>query len=244
MAEAVASESADRGRAFADARPVPRHSVLVRVTHWITACAVIALVVSGFAILLAHPRLYWGETGAVGASSLIDLPLPLVLTGQSGWGRSLHFLSAWASVLTGLLYVIAGVTTRHFRADVLPRAEGLRWSSIRGSATEHLRFTLATDEHIASYNILQRLAYSIVLFILFPVMIWTGLAMSPAITSVYPFLVDVAGGQQSARTIHFIAAACVVLFGIVHVAMVCVSGFAPRMRAMTIGGASRRTARP
>ena len=68
---------------------------MVRITHWINAASVAALLVSGVAILLAHPRLYWGETGAFGAPSLIDLPLPLVLTGQSGWGRSLHFLSAW-----------------------------------------------------------------------------------------------------------------------------------------------------
>ena len=73
----------------------PRHSVLVRITHWITTLSFLALLVSGIAILLAHPRLYWGETGAVGAPSLIDLPLPFMLTGQSGWGRSLHFFAAW-----------------------------------------------------------------------------------------------------------------------------------------------------
>ena len=66
-----------------------RHSALVRVTHWLTAGSFIALTISGVAILLAHPRLYWGETGAVGTPSLIDLPLPFLLTGQSGWGLSL-----------------------------------------------------------------------------------------------------------------------------------------------------------
>ena len=80
----------------------PRHTVLVRVTHWITTLSFLALLVSGIAILLAHPRLYWGETGAVGGPSLIDLPLPFLLTGQSGWGRSLHFLSAWVLVVSGL----------------------------------------------------------------------------------------------------------------------------------------------
>src|SRR5579864_7537148 len=93
----------------------PRHSVIVRVTHWINAISFIGLLVSGVAILLAHPRLYWGETGTVGNPSLIDLPLPFVLVGQSGWGRYLHFLSAWVCVFTGVIYVLSGILNRHFR---------------------------------------------------------------------------------------------------------------------------------
>src|SRR2546430_5164455 len=93
-----------------------RHSVLVRVTHWMTAASFAALVVSGVAILLAHPRLYWGETGVVGMPSLVDLPLPFVLTGQSGWGRSLHFLSAWIAVATGVVYLVGGARAKHFFA--------------------------------------------------------------------------------------------------------------------------------
>src|SRR5437763_4783478 len=96
-----------------------RHSVLVRVTHWMTAASFMALVVSGIAILLAHPRLYWGETGTLGTPSLIDLPLPLVLTGQTGWGRYLHFLSAWVLIVSGVIYVLRGLATRHFGADLL-----------------------------------------------------------------------------------------------------------------------------
>src|SRR3954463_11514999 len=92
-----------------------RHSLLVRVTHWLTTVSVAALLVSGIAILLAHPRLYWGEVGVVGMPSLLDLPLPFVLTGQTGWGRSLHFLSAWIVVLTGTMYVIGGLRRAHFR---------------------------------------------------------------------------------------------------------------------------------
>ena len=95
--------------------PVPRHPPLVRITHWTAAASVAALVVSGTAILLAHPRLYWGETGVAGEPSLVDLPLPLVLTGQTGWGRSLHFLSAWTIVITGVVYVVAGMRRGRFR---------------------------------------------------------------------------------------------------------------------------------
>src|SRR6266508_5716850 len=92
----------------------PQHSAIVRVTHWITTLSFLGLLVSGIAILLAHPRLYWGETGTVGTPALIDLPLPFVF-GHSGWGRSLHFLAAWVCVLNGVPYVINGLRTAHFR---------------------------------------------------------------------------------------------------------------------------------
>jgi len=189
-----------------------RHSVLVRVTHWLTAGSFIALAVSGVAILLAHPRLYWGETGAVGTPSLIDLPLPFMLTGQSGWGRYLHFLSAWIAVLTGTAYVLGGMRERHFTQDLFRPA------------------------HPAKYTLLQRITYTAVVFVLFPMMIWTGLAMSPAVTSVVPLLVTSMGGQQSARTIHFIVASVLVLFVVGHVAMVVVAGFSRQVAAMILGG--------
>jgi thiosulfate reductase cytochrome b subunit len=190
------------------------NTVVVRITHWINAISFFSLVVSGIAILLAHPRLYWGETGSVGTPSLIDLPLPFVLVGQSGWGRYLHFLSAWVCVINGSLYLLSGIFTGHFRRNLL-------------------RLTRRTEEESLTYNTLQRLTYIGVVFVLFPVMIWTGLAMSPAITSVFPVLVTFYGGQQSARTIHFFAASLLVLFLFVHVAMVC--------RAMIKGERKRRT---
>src|SRR5579864_8529363 len=86
----------------------PRHSVLVRATHWVHTAGFLALVVSGVAILVAHPRLYWGETGGVGTPSLMDLPIPFIF-GPSGWGRYLHFLSAWVCVLNGAVYAAAGL---------------------------------------------------------------------------------------------------------------------------------------
>jgi thiosulfate reductase cytochrome b subunit len=190
----------------------PRHSAVVRITHWITTMSFFALLVSGVAILLAHPRLYWGETGGVGTPSLIDLPLPFVLVGQTGWGRYLHFLSAWVCVLTGLFYVTSGFLTRHFRKDFLAAN--------------------------AAYNILQRGTYVVVVFVLFPLMISTGLAMSPAIASVLPALVEVLGGQQSARTIHFAISIALVLFLLVHVAMVYRAGFRTRVGAMIVDHAA------
>ena len=212
-----------------------RHCAVVRITHWLTTVSFGGLLVSGFAILLAHPRLYWGETGAVGTDSIIDLPLPFVLTGQSGWGRYLHFLSAWVCVLTGLVYALYGLSSQHFRNDLLPARADLSWTCLSRVVSNHLHLKLATAEAFASYNVLQRFTYLMVVFVLFPLMIWTGLAMSPAITSVFPVLVNLLSGQQSARTIHFVVAGFLVLFFVVHVAMVCAGGFRSRVRAMITG---------
>ena len=189
-----------------------RHSALVRVTHWLTAASFAALAVSGIAILLAHPRLYWGETGALGTPSLVDLPLPMLLTGQSGWGRYLHFLSAWICVLTGMAYVLGGIAACHFRNDWFRPAEPPK------------------------YTLPQRVTYTTVVFVLFPLMIWTGFAMSPAITSVFPGFVTALGGQQSARTIHFVVAGLLVLFVIGHVVMVGLGGFSRQVTSMILGG--------
>ena len=164
----------------------------------------LALIISGTAILMAHPRLYWGETGGFGSPALIELPLPLNLD-QSGWGRSLHFLSAWICVLNGIVYVVLGLISRHFKTNMALK-----------------------------YTVLQRLTYSSVVFVFLPLMILSGLAMSPAVTALVP-IVEVFGGHQSSRTIHFFVTNLLVLFVIVHVTMVYRSGFWNRTRAMITG---------
>ena len=204
----------------------PRHSALVRVTHWLNAISFIGLVVSGVGIILAHPRFYWGETGGLGTPSLFDLPLPFMLGGPSGWGRYLHFQSAWLCVLTGLVYVVSGLANRHFEQNLAPAARDINWPALRRALTE---------SPAASYNPIQRLTYLAVIFFLFPLMIWTGLAMSPSVTSVFPALVDLLGGHQCARTIHFFAGVALVLFFFVHIAMVIRAGFRSRIGAMITG---------
>lgn len=192
-----------------------RHAAVVRVTHWITALAFLALLVTGAEILLSHPRFYWGETGNVNTPVLFKLPLPstrdmvptgygYVLPDQNGWSRYLHFQSAWALVLTGLLYMACGLSARGF----------------------------------AKYNPLQRLTYLLVIFVLFPLVIWTGLAMSPGIVSAVPAAVTVWGGQQSARTIHFFLSVLLLGFLLVHVTMVYRAGFRNRVGAMITGRAA------
>jgi len=201
---------------MADSAPNRRHTLLVRITHWIHTAGFLALVVSGAAILLAHPRLYWGESGGYPSPALVELPLPLNLD-QSGWGRSLHFLAAWVCVFNGTLYVLSGIASRHFKNNLLPAKRPL------------------LNHDLTAYNALQRLTYLTVIFFLFPLMIFTGLAMSPAVTSVLPILVDFFGGYQSSRTVHFFAAGLLILFLVVHVVMVYRAGFRIRMRAMITG---------
>jgi thiosulfate reductase cytochrome b subunit len=225
-----------------------RHTALVRVTHWITTLCFLALLVSGAEIVLSHPRFYWGETGNVLTRPLFKLPLPssrnLVPTGygyvlpdQNGWSRYLHFQAAWIAVLTGLLYVIFGLFTEHFRKNLLPGKADLSWRRFSSAIAGHLRFKRPGEEEVWSYNVLQRITYLLVIFVLFPLVIWTGLAMSPAFVSAIPVTVTMLGGQQSARTIHFFVSVALLLFLIVHVAMVCVAGFKSRTRAMITGRA-------
>jgi thiosulfate reductase cytochrome b subunit len=218
----------------------PRHTLVVRVTHWVSAAAFAVLFVSGVAILLAHPRLYWGETGGVGGPSLIDLPLPFVLDVPiRGPGRYLHFLAAWIAVFTGLVYVLTGLLSRHFTRNFLPARGDLSVRAMRHVIADHLHAPRRRDEAPATYNVLQRLSYASVVFVLMPLMICTGLAMSPAVTSVVPAVVTVFGGQQSARTIHFFAACALGGFALLHVAAVWQSGFTAHMRAMISGRRSR-----
>ncbi len=213
---------------------MPRHGLLVRLTHWVTVAGYAGLLVSGVAILIAHPRLYWGETGSLDTASLLDLPLTLTL-GHSGWGRYLHFASAWACVLTGLVYVGSGVASGHFRRDLVPARRDLAWSSLAHTLARHVRIDALRDA-AAPYNLFQRTAYLAVVFVLFPLAIVTGLAMSPMVTSTLPVIVEAFGGHQSARTVHFVVACAVTLFVVVHVLMVLLTGVGERLGSMITGG--------
>jgi thiosulfate reductase cytochrome b subunit len=212
----------------------PRHSAVVRITHWITALSFVGLLYSGIQILIAHPRLYWGDTGALGGPSLIDLPIPFMI-GHSGWGRYLHFLSAWVCVLTGLVYAVFGLLSHHFGKNLLPAKGDLAWGRIWRMVWHDFQLKRPSEEEALTYNVLQRLAYLAVVLVLFPLVILSGLAMSPAIASVVPVLRSGFGGQQSARTIHFFVALALVLFLCVHIAMVWLAGFTDRVRAMVTG---------
>src|SRR5271155_502035 len=148
----------------------PRHSALVRVTHWITTLCFLALLITGAELVISHPRFYWGETGNNLTPTLFKLPIPasrrMVPTGyaytlpdQNGWSRYLHFQAAWLLLFTGLLYLIFGFVTAHFRKHLVPDKADLSWPSFSKQLVGHLRFQRPSAEEAWSYNALQRFAY-------------------------------------------------------------------------------------
>ncbi|HTX23327.1 MAG TPA: cytochrome b/b6 domain-containing protein [Steroidobacteraceae bacterium] len=241
---------------------VAGHARWVRLSHWILAASVLTLVFSGFEILMVHPRLYWGKAGNDLTPALFELPIsrnyrhggwappvtffsgarPVVsaartydIFNQNSWGRSLHFLAAWFLVVTGLIYLVVGLASGHLRRHLVPRLRELTPRLLWQDIVAHLRSPMRPARGGPPYKLLQKLTYGAVVLIALPVIVLTGLAMSPAVTAAYPALLDLFGGSQSARTIHFFVFAALVLFLIVHVVMVALSGFARQMRAMTIG---------
>src|SRR5215469_6263165 len=152
-----------------------RHSLLVRLTHWLTFLAFIALLVTGIEILISHPRFYWGEVGNVNTHPLFTFHIPssrnLVPTGygyvlpdQNGWSRYLHFQSAWVLVLTALVYGVVGVFNGHFRRNLLPALSELSPKRLAGTIGKHLRFSRANLADSGSYNLVQRVTYVLVIF--------------------------------------------------------------------------------
>ena len=147
-------------------------------------------------------------------------------------GRRWHFFFAWIFVVNGLVYVgytLLGGHWRHFA----PTVEQLR--HIGGTIRDHLLLRFAAGEDADIYNVLQKLAYLTIVFVVVPILILAGFTMSPALNAKFPWLVELFGGRQSARTIHFIAAALVLAFVFLHVAMVLLSGAWNKMRSMITG---------
>lgn len=238
------------------------HPSWVRICHWLVVVTYLALATSGFLILMVHPRLYMGEVGNDLTPALLTLPIsnnhrpselrqtvafselpggPIsadrnyAIFNRNSWARSLHFLAAWVFVVVGVIYFATGIATGHIVRDLLPRIRELAPSAVWQDLKNHLRTRFEASRARSAYNVMQKLAYTSVLFIVLPVMIATGLTMSPAITNAYPLLLDLFGGYQSARTVHFFGFAALILFFIVHVAMVIATGFGRQLRAMTWG---------
>ncbi len=238
-----------------DSKPdTPRHAAFVRVTHWLTFVCFAALLVTGAEIVISHPRFYWGETGNVNTRPLFILHIPssreIVPTGygyvmpdQNGWSRYLHFETAWALVFTGLVYGVAGLWTGHFRRNLVPERGNRSWRAYLERIALYVRRKPPNPGEAVSYNVLQRTTYVVVIFVLFPLVILTGLALSPSFNSAIPAVVDLLGGRQSARTLHFFVSCILLLFLVVHVTMIAFAGFRSRMRAMITGRAAYREER-
>jgi thiosulfate reductase cytochrome b subunit len=241
---------------------VQGHARWVRISHWILTASLLTLAFTGFVILMAHPRLYWGDVGNDLTPALLELPIsrnyqhggwdtrtpffenaggPISanrtydIFNQNGWGRSLHFLAAWCLVLPGAIYLLAGISSGHFRSHIWPNAKELALRLVWRDVVDHLRLRVPPASRGPHYGVLQKAAYSLVVFVAAPLMVVTGLAMSPAVTAAFPFLLRLFDGYQSARTIHFFTFVALLLFVLVHIVMVIKSGFRRQIRAMTVG---------
>jgi thiosulfate reductase cytochrome b subunit len=148
-------------------------------------------------------------------------------------GRHWHFFFAWLFVINGVCYVAYAIASGHLNRDLLPTRQELR--RIGHSIKDHLLFRHETGEAAKRYNVLQNLAYLTVIFGLLPLVILAGLAMSPRIDAVFTGWVDLLGGRQSARTLHFLAAAGLLLFVLIHVFEVLISGAWNQIRSMVTG---------
>ena len=221
-----------------DAASYRRHTLAVRVMHWINVLAFIILLMSGLQIFNAHPALYWGQ------SSYSGRPPFFAIEGFPGWitipgeqwlsmGRRWHLFFAWLLVLNGLAYLVYTIASRHLARDLVPTRPD--WRGIGRSIADHLRLRHPAGDAAARYNVLQKLAYLAVIFILLPLMAITGWAMSPGVDSAFHFLPELFGGRPSARTIHFICAWTLVAFVAVHVFEVIVTGFWNNLRSMVTG---------
>ena len=251
-----------------------RHRALVRLTHWINALCILFLLGSGLNIFNAHPRLYWGLTGAdadqpffslnavdsaTGPMGLTQLgPWHFNTTGVLGWSRAggefqprgwpewltipgfqdladarhWHFLFAWILLFNGLAYLVYSLWSRHLQRDIWPGRADIK--AIPRSILDHIKLKHPTGDAARHYNVLQKLAYLGVITLII-LMVLTGLTMSPGFNAIFPWLLDVFGGRQSARSVHFICASLIVLFVIVHLVEVVLAGPINEIRSMLNG---------
>jgi thiosulfate reductase cytochrome b subunit len=272
MASSPAIEGSPMSPAPTASVLVRRHSLVVRLTHWINVAALLVLLLSGLQIFNAHPALYWGDVStfarpwvsmvaaersgeAVGLTKIG--PMIFETTGVLGFsdnqvrgfpawatlpsyrsladGRRWHFFFAWLFVLNGLVYWSAALVGGHLRRDLLPRRDELSPRHLAAEVADHARLRFPKGEAALRYNTLQKLAYLAVIAVLLPLMVLTGLSMSPGMNAGFTWLPELFGGRQSARTIHFLSASLIVLFVIVHLAMVAVSGPMNSLRSMITG---------
>jgi thiosulfate reductase cytochrome b subunit len=157
-------------------------------------------------------------------------------------GRRWHFFFAWVFVINGLLYLGYSIASRHLARDLVPGVK--EWRTVGQSIKDHLRFRHPTGEAAKHYNVLQKITYLVVVFVLLPLVVLMGLAMSPWLNSLWPGWVDLVGGRQSARTLHFVAAWALVAFVLIHVFEVIISGVWNNLRSMITGAYRVRIEEP
>lgn len=220
--------------------PLRRHRLATRLWHWTNAVALVVLLGSGLGISNAHPRLYWGRYGANFDYAWATLPhFPAWLTIPGGYNlaisRRWHLFFALVLAFGLLAYMIASLVNRHFRRDLTLRREDVSPRHLVEDARDHLAFRFHDADDPGRYNSLQKWSYIAVIFALLPLMIVTGLALSPGMDAAWPWLLELLGGRQSARSIHFVAAALLGAFTVVHLVLVILAGVVNEVRSMISG---------
>jgi Ni/Fe-hydrogenase b-type cytochrome subunit len=225
---------------------VYRHRWPTRIWHWVNAVTVFVMLMSGLMIFNAHPRLYWGQYGANPDHAWLAIAGSRDAPAFPGWAtipshydlagaRSWHFLFAWLLFVPGLLFWLVSFLNRHVQRDLAPKRGELAPGHIWHDIKNHARLRFPKGEEARDYNILQKMSYLGVLFLLLPLMVLTGLAMSPGMDAAWPWLLELFGGRPSARSIHFIVAMLLLAFIVVHLAMVILAGPINEVRSMITG---------
>ncbi len=190
--------------------------------------------IKGITTILGHQ---FDTTGVLGYSNGMSRGFPAWATIPSGkWlamGRQWHLFFAWLFVVNGLIFTAYALASRHATHDLAPT--GTDWRGIGKSIKDHLLLRHPSGNEAKRYNVLQKLAYATILFIVAPLIVLTGLAMSPTIDTGFPWLLTMFGGRQAARTIHFIACFSFVGFIVIHVLQVVLTGFLNNIRSMVTG---------
>ena len=216
-----------------------KHSLLTRIWHWLNAFCVIVLFMSGLGISNAHRYLYWGDAGSQPSeawTAVMRFPDWATIPGHYNLAlsRDWHILMAWPFALALMIMWVAMLVNGHFWRDL--RTTGAEWKprAIWHDIVEHLKLNFEHGE--AKYNFLQKLAYGLVFGVFLPIMVCSGMAISPGIEPAAPWLVEMFGGRQSARSIHFLAAWGLFFFFVIHIALVLLSGPIKQIRGMISGG--------
>ena len=221
-------------------RTIRRHALATRLWHWVNAVAVIILIGSGLMILNAHPRLYWGRYGANFDHAWLTFDrfpgwVTIPQTYNLALARNWHLTFALVLGFGLLAYMIASLLNRHFQRDLALRRRELSRRHLLADIRAHLAFRFHDPEAPGDYNVLQKLSYVLVIFGLLPLVIATGIAMSPGLNAAFPWVLELLGGRQSARSIHFLAASGITLFVIVHLVLVILAGAFNEVRSMITG---------
>lgn len=219
---------------------VKRHRLSTRLWHWTNAVTLYVLLFSGLGIFNAHPRLYWGHYGANADTPWLELqrfPGWITLPGHYdlAGARHWHLLFALLLGFSLLGYMLRSLVNRHIVRDLAFRKGELAPSHILHDIVQHAQLKFPTGAAALRYNVLQKASYIGVIFVLLPTIILTGLTMSPGMNAAWPWLVDLFGGRQSARSIHFIVAWLLVAFFLVHMLMVVLAGPFNEVRSMITG---------